>query len=161
MWLWHPELSEIDTWFEAKTKEFAEKENRNPNCNTEAWLQKYIYTDVHEVFFATFPSKLHSWVSRLAACSAHIQSDKPTEWNHEAVHRLKNIDNAISRAVDIWLTNLLSGFIIEFVVDTVKAYSEAERQFFKGYRGKFLDSLNLWIKMLLCDKGILQLRSDL
>ena len=60
-----------------------------------------------------------------------------------------------------WLTNLLSGFIIEFVVDTVKAYSEVEHHFFKGYRGKFLNSLNLWIKMLLCDKGFLQLRSDL
>ena len=36
MWLWHPKLSEIDAWFEDKTKEFvekevAEKENRNPN----------------------------------------------------------------------------------------------------------------------------------
>jgi hypothetical protein len=55
----------------------------------------------------------------------------------------------------------MSGFIIEFSVDTVKAYNEAECQFFMGYQGKFLNSLNLWIKMLLCDKGILQLRSDL
>ena len=45
MWLWHPELSEIDAWFETKTKEFAEKENRKPNRDSEAWLQKYIYTD--------------------------------------------------------------------------------------------------------------------
>ena len=43
----------------------------------------------------------------------------------------------------------------------MKAYNEAERQFFKGYQGKFLNFLNLWINMLLCDKGILQLRSDL
>lgn len=59
MWLWHSELSEIDAWFEAKTKEFVEKKNRNPNRNTEAWLQKYIYTDIHEIFFATFPSCIH------------------------------------------------------------------------------------------------------
>ena len=38
MWLWHPELSEIDTWFEAKTKEFVEGENWNPNHDSEAWL---------------------------------------------------------------------------------------------------------------------------
>ena len=119
-------MSEIDAWFEAKTKEFAEKENRNPNHNTEVWLQKYIYTNVHEVFFATFPSELYSWLVRLAACSAQIQSDKPTEWNHEAVQRLKNTDNTLSRAVDFWLTSLLSGFIIEFAVDTVKAYNEAK-----------------------------------
>ena len=55
MRLWQPELSEIDAWFETKTKEFAEKENRNPNRNSEVWLQKYINTDIHEVFFATFP----------------------------------------------------------------------------------------------------------
>ena len=77
MWLCHPQLSDIDTWFEAKTKEFAEKENRSPNYDSEAWLQKYIYTDVHEVFFATFPSELHSWLARLADCSGHVQSDKP------------------------------------------------------------------------------------
>ena len=59
MWLWHPELSEIEDWFETKTKEFTETENRNPNRDSEAWLQKYIYTDIHEVFFATFPSESH------------------------------------------------------------------------------------------------------
>ena len=91
----------------------------------------------------------------------HEKTDKPTEWNHEVVQRLKITDNTISRAVDFWLTSLLSGFITKFVVDTVKAYSEAKLQSFKGYRGKFLKSLNLWIKMLLCDKGVLKLRSDL
>ena len=101
------------------------------------------------------------WLARLAVCSAHVKSDKLAEWNHEAVQRLKNTYNIISRAVDFWLTSLMAGFITEFVIDTIKAYSEVECQFFKGYRGMFLNSLNLWIKMLLCDKGILQLRSDL
>ena len=53
-------VSEIEAWFETKAKEFTKIENRNPNRGSEAWLQKYIYTDVHEVFFATFPSELHS-----------------------------------------------------------------------------------------------------
>ena len=96
MQLWHPELSEIDAWFETKTKEFAKKENKSHNRDSEAWLQKYIYTDVHEVFFATFPSELHSWLARLADCSEHIQSNKPTQWNQEAVQRLKNTDNVVS-----------------------------------------------------------------
>ena len=161
MWLWHPELSEIEAWFETKAKEFAKIENRNPNCNSETWLQKYIYTNVHEVFFTTFPSKIHSWVERLTDSIRYIRSDRPVQWNQAAVQRLKNTNNVVSRAVDFWLTNLLSGFIIEFAIDTLKAYIEAEHQFFKGYQGKFLNSLNLWIKMLLCDKGILQLRSDL
>ena len=47
----------------------------------------------------------------------------------------------------------------EFAVDTLKAYNEAERIFFKGYHGKYLNSLNLWIKMLLCEKGVLKLEA--
>ena len=78
MWLWHPKLSEIDAWFEAKTKEFAEKEIINPNHDSEVWLQKYIYIDIHEVFFAMFPSELHLWLVRLADCTGHVQSDRPT-----------------------------------------------------------------------------------
>ena len=96
MWLWHPDLSDIDTWFEAKTKDFEAKENRNPNRDSEAWLHKYIYTNVHEVFFATFPSELHSWLVGLADCIRHVQSDRPMQWNQVTVQRLKNIDNAVS-----------------------------------------------------------------
>ena len=72
MWLWHLELSEIEAWFETKMKEIAERENRNPNCDDEAWLQKYIFTDIHEVFFATFPSKLHSWLARLVDNTGYV-----------------------------------------------------------------------------------------
>ena len=100
MWLWNPELSEIDAWFETKTKEFIETENKNPNHDSEAWLQKYIYTKVHKLFFSTFPSKLHSCLARLADYSGHVQSDKLVQWNQGAVQRLKNTDNIVSRAVD-------------------------------------------------------------
>ena len=55
------------------------------------------------------------------------------------------------------MNSLLEGFVTEFAVDTLKAYSEAERYFFKGYHGKYLNSLNLWIKMWLCEQGILRL----
>jgi len=70
---------------------------------------------------------------------------------------LEQIDNFVSRVVDFWLNSLLEGFVTEFVVDTLKSYNEAERYFFKGYRGMYLNSLRLWIKMLLCEKGILRL----
>ena len=45
----------------------------------------------------------------------------------------------------------------EFIVDTLKAYNEAEWYFFKGYRGKYLKSLSLCIKLLLCEKGKLRI----
>ena len=83
--MWHPELSEIEAWFKTKVKEFAEAENRNPNCDSEAWFQKYIYTDVHEVSFTTLPSELNSWVERLADSTRYIQSDRLAQWNQAAV----------------------------------------------------------------------------
>ena len=82
------------------------------------------------------------------------------EWTPEAIEVLKKVDNSISRVVDYWIARILEGFVTEFVIDQVKSYSEVERHFFRGPRGKFLISLSLWIKMPLCDHGILMLRSD-
>ena len=70
---------------------------------------------------------------------------------------MERTDNPISRAVDFWLNSLVEGFVIEFAVDTLKAYSEADLYFFKGYRGKYLKSLSFCIKMLLCEKGKLRI----
>ena len=73
------------------------------------------------------------------------------------IQRLKRTYNSIARAVDFWLNSLMEGFVTEFTVDMLKAYSEAKRLFFKGYHSKYLNSLNLWIKMLLCEQGVLRL----
>ena len=157
MWFWNPWKEEIENWVEPKEKEFVEQENRNPRLSTEDWLQRYLFSDIHEVFFATFPTELHAWLSRLAENKTFNRSDRPTEWTLKVIQRLKKTDNSISRVVDFWHNNLLEGFVTEFAVDTLKTYSEAERYFFKGYRSKYLNSLNLWIKMLLCKQGILRL----
>ena len=85
-------------------------------------------------------------------------SDRPVEWTPKVIQRLKKTNNSISIEVEFWMNNLLEGFVTEFAVDTLKAYSKVKRFFFKGYRGKYLNSLNLWIKMLLCEQGVL--RSD-
>ena len=59
----------------------------------------------------------------------------------------------------MWIENILEGYITEFVFDTVKSYIDAERELFKGTRGIFLLSLQLWIKMLICEKRILNMNS--
>ena len=73
---------------------------------------------------------------------------------------MKNLDNPITRAVDFWLVSVLGGFVTEFAVDQTKRFNEAECYFFKRYRGKYLRSLNLSIKMLLHEKGTMDLVSD-
>jgi len=146
--------------WEKKEMEFTEKENRNPRVSTEAWLDKYIFTDKHEIFFTSLPVELHEWLSKLVETKCYTRSDNPAEWTPKAIEVLKKVDNSIIRAIDYWIARILEGFVTEFTVDQLKSYSEAERHFFKGPRGKFLNSLSLWIKMLLCDHGILMLRSD-
>ena len=72
---------------------------------------------------------------------------------------MKNLDNPITRTVDFWLASVLEGFVTKFAVDQRKSFNQAERYFFKGYRGKYLKSLNLSIKMLLHEKGTMDLVS--
>lgn len=54
--------------------------------------------------------------------------------------------------VDHWLDQILGGFVTEFAVDTSVSYNDAEQICFKGPRGKYLISLNTWIKTLSCEK---------
>ena len=76
------------------------------------------------------------------------------------IQQLQEVENRASRAIEMWLDIILEGYITEFVVNIVKSYSDAEREFFKGPRGRFLLSLQLSIKMLICEKGILNMNSD-
>ena len=61
-------------------------------------------------------------------------------WTLELIHTVKSIDNPITRAFDFWLSSMLEGFVTEFAVEQTKSFSEAERYFFKGYCGKYLNS---------------------
>jgi len=59
--------------------------------------------------------------------------------------------------VDDWLDQIIGGFTTEFAVDTSVSYSKEEQCFIKVQRGKYVKSLNTWIKMLLCEKRVMQL----
>jgi hypothetical protein len=69
---------------------------------------------------------------------------------------VKIVDNTISQVVDHWFDSTIGGYIIEFDVDRVDSYSQAERYFFKGPRGKFLQFPKLRLKMLLHENNILK-----
>ena len=59
--------------------------------------------------------------------------------------------------MDFWVDSILEGYITEFVIDTITSYSEAEQKKFRGPRSRYLSSLKMWIKMILYEKGILQM----
>jgi hypothetical protein len=74
------------------------------------------------------------------------------------IKKVKRVDNAWSRVVDLWFDSTIGGYITEFSIDRVESYSQAERCFFKGPRGNFLHFLKLRIKMLLHEKNILKIQ---
>jgi hypothetical protein len=96
---WNPTNTEIERWLKTKEIEFAHKDNRNPNLTLCKYLDKYIFTDLHELFFYVFPHILQEWIKIL-------KDNHPTnwirqlEWNLEEITQLQRNDNKFTRAVD-------------------------------------------------------------
>jgi hypothetical protein len=55
---------------------------------------------------------------------------------------------------------VLGGYVTEFSIDCTQSYSVVERELFKGPCGRYLKSISMWIKMLLCDKESMTMESD-
>ena len=140
-----------------KELEFAREESEESRWNPIDWLGWYIYLDIYKILFYEFPIMLHEWLSKLETQQKIFQGGELKEWTSFLSERLKIIDNPISRVVDLWVDNIIEGYITEFVVDTITSYSEAERKFFQGPLGWYISSWKAWIKMLVCEKGILRM----
>jgi hypothetical protein len=121
-------------------------------------LGRYIFTDVHEIFFGGVHKELYEGLAILVDTQFEIRSRPPVVWTTMLIKKVKRINNVVSRAVDLWLDNTIGGYITEFVVDIVESYSQVERYFFKGTRGKFIHFLKIKIKMLLHEKNILKIQ---
>jgi hypothetical protein len=50
---------------EKKELEFVQKDNKNPKLTSCKYLDKYMFSDLHEVFFCDFPHVLQEWLLRL------------------------------------------------------------------------------------------------
>jgi hypothetical protein len=79
-------------------------------------------------------------------------------WTSALIKKVKRVYSVVSRAVDLWFDRTIGGYITKFAIDIVESYSQAEKYFFKGPRGKFLHFLKLNIKMLLHEKNILKIQ---
>ena len=62
---WNPTKVDIERWLKTKELEFAQKDNRNPKITPHKSMDKYMFSDLHEVFFCDFPHWLHEWILRL------------------------------------------------------------------------------------------------
>jgi hypothetical protein len=155
---WFPSKTKTQKWIEDQEKDFSEAQNKNPNRSIEDWLEKYIFTDIHKIFFGGIHQELYEWLARLANTHFKVRSRPPMVWTLELIKKVKRVDNVISRVVDHWFDLTIGGYITEFDVDKIESYSQAERYLFKGSRRKFLQFLKLRLKILLHEKNILKIQ---
>jgi hypothetical protein len=155
---WFPSKTKIHKCIEEQEKDFTEAQNKNPNLIIEDWLGRYIFIDIHDIFFGGIHKELYEWLTKLENTQFEIRFEPPLVWTMMVIKNVKRFDNVVSRAVDHWFDNTIGGYITEFSIDRVESYSQAERYFFKGPRGKFLHFLKLKIKILLHEKNILKIQ---
>jgi hypothetical protein len=72
-----PSKTKIQKWIEEQERDFVEAQNKNPNLSTEDWLRKYIFTDIHEIFFGGIHQNLYEWLARLVDTQFEIKHRPP------------------------------------------------------------------------------------
>jgi hypothetical protein len=61
----NPIKEEIERWLKKKKLEFAHKDNKNHIVTSRKYLEKYVFIDLHEVFFCDFTHLMKEWIFRL------------------------------------------------------------------------------------------------
>jgi hypothetical protein len=56
---------EIERWLMTKELAFVQKDNINPKFTPRQYLGKYMFSNLHEVFFCEFSHMLKEWLLRL------------------------------------------------------------------------------------------------
>ena len=102
---------------------------------------------------------LYEWLSILVTQQTNFHRREVVEWSDQFVHEITSVSNTISKDFDFWVDSIFQGYITEFSVETITSYSEAKIIFFQGPRRRYLLSISTWIKMLVYEKGILELSS--
>jgi hypothetical protein len=156
---WNYTKEDIETWIRTKEMEFAQKDNRNTRVTPCKYLDKYVFTDLHEVFFCDFPHLLQDSILRLKDNNAMNQFQQ-LEWTPVPIEQLLQVNNKFTHIVDFWLDSIVVGFITKFGVDTVKSYNAVEKEFLRRPRGRYIRSLYTSIKILLYNKGVKMMELD-
>jgi hypothetical protein len=116
---WFPSKTEIPGWIEYQERDFVDAQNKNPKLSTKYWLQRYIFTDIHEILFGGIHQELFEWLARLVDTQFKIRSRPPVVWTPALIQKVKRVDNIVSRVVDHWFDSTIGGYITKFVVDRV------------------------------------------
>jgi hypothetical protein len=104
---WFLSKTNIQKWIDDQEKDFIEAQNKNPNLSTEDWLGRYIFTDIHEIFFGGIHRELYEWLARLEDTHFEIRYRPLVVWTSALINKVKRVDNAMSRAVDHWFDSTI------------------------------------------------------
>ena len=97
------------------------------------WLERYLYTYIHDILFSKIPIGLYEWFLKLATRRKNFPGGEPTESNPQSVQRLKSTRNSVPRVVNFWVDSILEGYITRIFDDTITSYIEAKRNFSKDH----------------------------
>ena len=91
--LCHSTKPKIQDWVDSKEIEFARKESEGSWLNSTEWLERYLYTDIHEIFFCEFPVSLYEWLLRLATQRRNFQGGEPIDWSPQLIPKSQDSAN--------------------------------------------------------------------
>ena len=97
---WNPTKKGLEEWLDRKIHDFTTQENRNPRLSKEEWLDCYLYMEIHEIFFASFPSELYEWITKLENSKGRCRLKKPIVWTLDFLRRLEASEDKIMHIVD-------------------------------------------------------------
>jgi len=93
---WNPTKKEIEEFLDKKIHEFATQQNRTSQVSKAKWLECYVYMEIQEIFFASFPSGLYEWIVKLSNIQGRFRLDKPILWTLELMRRLESSEDKIA-----------------------------------------------------------------
>jgi hypothetical protein len=91
---WFPSKIDIQKWIEDQEKDFTKSQNKNPNLSTKDWLGRYIFTDIHDIFFGGIHRELYKWLARLVDTQFEIISRPPVVWMLALIKKFKRVDKS-------------------------------------------------------------------
>jgi hypothetical protein len=90
---WYPSWEEIQYWLTLKEEYISWRETQGLIADMEHWKNKYIYTDMHEIFFVEFPCLFYEWLKRKTSTNIDLRTQEPLVWDQITLDRMKALDN--------------------------------------------------------------------
>jgi hypothetical protein len=91
--MWRHTKEEIGHWFDVKEINVFVDQNKNPWINTKKCLQRYVFTNLHEIFFVDFPSVLVEWIQIFFEQIGRYQTAVLRNWTHELIQQVNGVTN--------------------------------------------------------------------